>query len=181
MSSLVLNGDTSGALTLAAPAIAGTNTATLPAATGTVMVSGNMPAFSVYLSANQSVTSGVATKISFDTKEFDTNSNFASNRFTPTVAGYYQVNASVYLTGTANTQGIVAIYLYKNGSNYKQGGVYINNSTAGSSFDLTVASVVYMNGSSDYLEVYGYNTQTLPVFSGGSNQTYFNGSLIRSA
>ena len=38
MSSIFITGDTSGAITLAAPAIAGTNTATLPASTGTVLV-----------------------------------------------------------------------------------------------------------------------------------------------
>jgi hypothetical protein len=35
MSSVVISGDTSGAVTLAAPAVAGTNTITLPAASGT--------------------------------------------------------------------------------------------------------------------------------------------------
>lgn len=39
MSSVIISGDTSGAITLAAPAVAGTNTATLPATTGTVLVS----------------------------------------------------------------------------------------------------------------------------------------------
>ena len=38
MSSVVISGDTSGAITVAAPAVAGTNTATLPAATGTIVV-----------------------------------------------------------------------------------------------------------------------------------------------
>lgn len=37
MSSIVISGDTSGAITLAAPAVAGTNTLTLPALTGTVL------------------------------------------------------------------------------------------------------------------------------------------------
>ncbi|WBF78177.1 putative tail fiber protein [Methylophilales phage MEP402] len=36
MADIVLNGDTSGAITIAAPAVAGTNTLTLPAETGTV-------------------------------------------------------------------------------------------------------------------------------------------------
>ena len=36
MSSIVINGDTSGAVTLAAPLVAGTNTITLPAQTGTL-------------------------------------------------------------------------------------------------------------------------------------------------
>jgi hypothetical protein len=39
MGSLVLTGDTSGSVTVAVPAVAGTNTATFPAATGTVIVS----------------------------------------------------------------------------------------------------------------------------------------------
>jgi hypothetical protein len=37
MSSVVISGDTSGAITLSAPAIAGTNTLSLPAVTGTVL------------------------------------------------------------------------------------------------------------------------------------------------
>lgn len=37
MASLVLTGDTSGQVTIAAPAVAGTNTLTLPALTGTVL------------------------------------------------------------------------------------------------------------------------------------------------
>jgi len=39
MSSVVISGDTSGAITLAAPAVAGTTTLTLPATTGTVIAS----------------------------------------------------------------------------------------------------------------------------------------------
>ena len=38
MSSVVISGDTSGAITLAAPAVAGTNTITLPASTGTAVI-----------------------------------------------------------------------------------------------------------------------------------------------
>lgn len=38
MSSVVIKGDTSGQITLAAPAVAGTNTLSLPASTGTVVV-----------------------------------------------------------------------------------------------------------------------------------------------
>jgi len=40
MASLVVSGDTSGAITIAAPSIAGTNTLTLPASTGTLVVTG---------------------------------------------------------------------------------------------------------------------------------------------
>jgi len=40
MASIVVTGDTSGAITIAAPAVAGTNTLTLPASTGTLVVTG---------------------------------------------------------------------------------------------------------------------------------------------
>ena len=39
MASVVLYGDTSGAITVSAPAVAGTNTVTFPAATGNALVS----------------------------------------------------------------------------------------------------------------------------------------------
>ena len=76
MSSLVISGDTSGAITLAAPAVSGTHTATLPAATGTVMVSGNMPAFSAYGSTVQTISTASYTKIILNNIEFDTSSAF---------------------------------------------------------------------------------------------------------
>jgi hypothetical protein len=41
MSSVVISGDTSGSVTLSAPAVSGTTTLTLPATTGTVLTTGN--------------------------------------------------------------------------------------------------------------------------------------------
>ena len=111
MSSVVISGNTSGAVTLTVPDVAGTNTATLPASTGTVMVSGNMPAFSAYLSAGQSINSSEYTKVLFNTELFDTNNNFASSRFTPTVAGYYQVN--LMTVGQTVTSAVFSA-IYKN-------------------------------------------------------------------
>jgi predicted aconitase with swiveling domain len=110
---VVLPGSTSGSVSLVAPAVAGTTTATLPAATGTVMVSGNMPAFSAYLSSSQTVTSGTWTKVAANTKEFDTAScydNSTNYRFTPNVAGYYQVNGGI--SSASSATGII-VNLYK--------------------------------------------------------------------
>ena len=172
--SLVLVGSTSGSVTLKEPAVAGTTVLTLPAASGTVMVSGNMPAFSAYKSANQSITSAVATKVTFDTEEFDTNNNFASSTFTPTVAGYYQVNAMIYCVVTAGTLFITS--LYKNGSQYKNSD---NRATSASNTN-TLAVVVYMNGSTDYLEIYQRVDGTTPSVVGTLSASTFSASLIRS-
>ena len=183
MSSIVISGDTSGAITLAAPAVSGTNTATLPAATGTVMVSGNMPAFSAYLAANQSPapTSGVWTKVKFDTKEFDTASCYDATtnyRFTPTIAGYYQMSFGADLKGTVSTR-LIGVF-YKNGSYFKSGSGAFNGA-ASTEFESTGSALIYCNGSTDYIEIYIYIDGTSPVVYGGNNITYFQGVLVRSA
>jgi hypothetical protein len=181
MSSVVISGDTSGAITLASPAVAGTNTATLPAATGTVMVSGNMPAFSAYgTGGNQSISTGTWTKAQLNAEEFDTANCFDSTtnyRFTPTVAGYYQINGNIYFSGTSLVRGIIAIY--KNGAIWKMGNYMPPfNSTQGV---MVVTTVMYFNGSSDYVELYGLVQGTSPVFERDQTQVYMTGALVRSA
>ena len=168
--SLVLAGNTSGSLTVNVPAVAGTNTATFPAVTGTVMVSGNMPAFSAYQSSTQTLSSSTTTKITFTTKEFDTNNNFASSTFTPTVAGYYQINASV---AWSTNNYLTVAYIYKNGSNNKSGVQGVNGIC-------TVNSLIYLNGSTDYVEIYAF-TITSQGTAIGLAATYFNACLVRGA
>ena len=153
-----LKGSTSGVITLAAAAVAGTNTATLPAATGTVMVSGNMPAFSATLSGSQTISNNTHTKIQFNTEIFDTNSNYdptTNYRFTPTVAGYYQLNLLVCLTVTDGRQYFYQPAIFKNGGStvITQTGWLAN---AGGRASVSVDTIISMNGTSDYLEFYIY-------------------------
>jgi len=182
MSSVVISGDTSGAITLAAPAVSGTNTATLPAATGTVMVSGNMPAFRAYASSTQTgVSANVATKVTLGTESFDTNNNFASSRFTPTVAGYYQINGSIEISGS-NFGTYTETMIYKNGSVV----AYNQYNTAGyasvwNTVTATVSDIVYCNGTTDYIELYGTASFTGCYFASGSSATYLSGCLVRAA
>ena len=167
-----------------------TNTGTL-SVTGVTTLTGGFtvgataaPAFSAYLAATQNVTNATWTKITFNTEIFDTNSNFdaATNyRFTPTVAGYYQINGAYAANSTATNPNQVNIAIYKNGSAYNY--VY----TAGSQVALAsvnISSVVYFNGSTDYVEFYAYmNTAsgTPQVYQSGSIFTYASGAMIRSA
>jgi len=179
MSSVIISGDTSGAVTLAVPTVAGTNTATLPAATGTVMVSGNMPAFSAYMSSNASFTSGTTTKVTLDTEVFDTANCFSSSRFTPNVAGYYQINGKIRVTGTGCT---ASVNIYKNGSQNIIGS-YI--SPTGSVAFSVVSTVLYLNGTTDYVELFGYGDTTSgsPTFQfiAIGNTCEMSGSLVRAA
>ena len=119
----------------------------------------------------QSISNSVYTKVLFDLEEFDTNNNFASSRFTPTIAGYYQVTAGIQVAATAFSQ----LVFYKNGTPYKYGvqtsaiSFVTNNST----------TLVYLNGTTDYVEVYalfGSTNNTSP----GISTVYFQGILIKA-
>ena len=58
MSSVIISGDTSGTITVAAPAVAGSNTITLPAVTGNALVS-----TAVSASTTNTVTNKIAINI----------------------------------------------------------------------------------------------------------------------
>jgi len=153
-----------------------TNATGLPQAGLGTNVVGNGPAFSAYQpnASVQSITNSVWTKINFQSEEFDTNNNFASSRFTPTVAGYYQLG-SVINCNFGSTQALVSFY--KNGSEFLRG-INIQTGTAGGG----CFGLMYLNGSTDYVEVY-----LLTSVSGSldvdnpSHRIRFDGYLARSA
>jgi hypothetical protein len=154
-----------------------TNCTGLPQAGLASGVAGNGPAFSAYNTSSQSISSATFTKITFDTEVFDTNNNFASSRFTPTVAGYYQVNGNMRCGGTSKNMSAVSIY--KNGSTYGYG----NQISGTAGIQLVVSEVVYLNGSTDYVELYGYVDATSPTFeyANTSANCRFSASLVRGA
>ncbi len=136
------------------------------------------PAFSAYRAGpNQALTTATFTKVQLNAEEFDTNNNFDSStnyRFTPKVAGYYQISGSIGLTGT-NVRVIASIY--KNGSAYFRG----IDATANLS-QFTVSGLVYLNGSTDYVELYAYGSFAgTSDISSGQIYTYFTGALVRGA
>jgi hypothetical protein len=134
------------------------------------------PAFSAYLASDTTPTTNVWTKIAIATEEFDTASNYDTSnyRFTPTTAGYYQINASAYIYQTSSGGQLFAIY--KNGSQFKSfGQIYASTGCL-----QTGGTVIYFNGSTDYVEVYGRGTAGTVTFSGGSSDTYFSGIGIRA-
>jgi len=134
----------------------------------------NGPAFRAYPALAQSIPTATDTKITFGTEDYDTNSNFASSRFTPTVAGYYLIKGSVGYTAARTS---IAANIYKNGLFYSSG-IRISGISSATS----VVDIIYFNGSTDYVELYtrhvegsSVNTESL------SSSTNFSGCLIRSA
>jgi len=192
MASIKLTGDTSGEITISAPAVAGTNTLTLPANTGTIVTSasgvGDLPstiagpAFSAYMGSDLTITSGVYTKVPLDTEDFDTTSDFDSTtnyRYTPSVAGYYQINATLRVIATSRTT--TAIYVYKNGSVYKV--LNVNRESSSSSGMVSGSTLIYMNGSSDYIELYGvvnFSSAGRYDYVSSADSCFFSGFLARA-
>ena len=142
---------------------------------GATQNTGAGPTFHATSAGTQTVTSGAATKILFASEDWDTNSNFASSTFTPTVAGYYQINAIVRATfGTTATGS--GITIYKNGAAWS-----VNNAIASSSTGTytAISDIVYCNGSTDYIEIYSTQngTGTITI----TNVSFFSGCLVRGA
>jgi hypothetical protein len=146
-------------------------------------VAGNGPAFRATKSSSQTISNNTLTKVTFDTETFDTNNNFASSTFTPTVAGYYQVNYS-YSAVTLTTGRVYAMsgYIYKNGSIYTS--FEQNITSAADQWGGMYSALVYCNGSTDYIEAYFYQNNgsagTVGL-QGSSSTTQFSASLVRSA
>lgn len=111
-----------------------------------------------------------ATLITWSTELWDTNSNFASSKFTPTSAGKYLLSSAVTMVGNLATGAEIAIY--KNGSLFKS----IGPGIAAQGFEM--ATVVDANGSSDYFEVYMLNTTVNSDTDGTATKTWFCGSRV---
>jgi hypothetical protein len=150
-------------------------------------VAGNGPAFSAWTSGGQIISSGVAAKMAFNTEFFDTNSNFNNTSstvdstpayaFLPTVAGYYHISTAITNTGSA--VGILAVLLYKNGAQYLN--TQVGNNTQG--IGVPMSMLVYLNGTTDYVEIWVYQTTggNVTTLSGRSDCYQFSGALVRAA
>lgn len=185
---LVVNGDTTGNLVFNT---GGANTTaltitnaqnatfanTVTATGGFIVGASAAPAFSAYQGTAQSI-GATLVKITIDTKEFDTATAFNTStyRFTPLVAGYYQVNGTCKFNGTVAN---ALISIYKNGGRYKDGNFGGSSTVQG----VGVAAIIYLNGSTDYVELYGYQSSGVSVntAAGTTFDTYFNAAMVRSA
>ena len=172
----------SGSLTLQGPSTSSTQTVTIPDATGTMMVSGNMPACRVYNSNTFTVANSTFTKVPFNTKDFDTANAFdtTNNRFTPQVAGYYQITARASTGG--NATGQMTSSLYKNTSTEYVRGIQVANSVV-SSICPCVSGLVYLNGSTDYVEYFVFQStgSTLTYIANTIAESFFEAVLVRTA
>ena len=189
MSRITLSGNASGTgnFTLASPNSNTDRTLTLPDATGTVLTTAtpgipiNGPAFRSSI-GSQSLAGSTVVKLTLSGETFDTNSRFNATgstvdgipayAFLPNVAGYYLTTFNLQYTGAAFT-GLVSAKVYKNGSQYEEMAVVAYNLQYTRA---TGTTLVYMNGSTDYLEFYGFQANGTQTVSADCSA-----SLVRAA
>lgn len=137
------------------------------------------PAFDAYASGAQTVNNTSDYKVLLATEAYDTNANFASSTFTPTVPGYYHFEGNVTIIA-AGAGGGISAKLWKNGAQVKIGSSGYCHSAG--DFSSHVSAEIYMNGTTDYVELYAYqDTGGVRSIRNTAPATYFSAFLARPA
>jgi len=136
----------------------------------------NTPAFHAYLSSTVEVNNNASTKLAADTEIFDTDSNYNNStyRFQPQTAGKYFVYGLINGKTSAYKLYLVKASVFKNGSEYATNNNTINTNVL-QRLGVGIQTVVDMNGSSDYVEMFG----TVDIHTNGTEQ--FVGSGTQSS
>ena len=134
------------------------------------------PSFSARQSVAQSLATSTLTKLQFQTEEYDTDGafdNVTNYRFQPQTAGYYQISGGFQV---ATTVTVLDLRIYKNGAAIKQlAGVLTSSGSAYGS------AIVFLDGSADYVELFGAQGAAAQNTVATALATYFQAALIRHA
>jgi hypothetical protein len=132
------------------------------------------PLFSAGANASTSLTQNTLVKVNFQVEEGDSNNCYDTSlsRFTPNVAGWYNIGACVrMLSAETNLQ----LYIYKNGVQTKE------LSPGGSSLGSVAGwSLIYLNGTTDYVEIFCRQAAATQNSLASANNTWFQGYLVRA-
>tara|TARA_Y100000361_G_scaffold146488_1_gene156965 strand:+ start:330 stop:896 length:567 start_codon:yes stop_codon:yes gene_type:complete len=140
----------------------------------------NTPSFSVTLSGNQSIGNSSWTKLTFDTEYWDSDSAFASNKFTVPSgeAGKYYFGFTTRIQNIDDGES-ASIKLYKNGSQADGERSLGQNYSSASNQGISVSGF-YIDEAAvdDYYEVYAYHTEGGSQNAENSGTVFFGYKLI---
>ena len=144
----------------------------------------NTPYFRAYQSGtSQNLGSaGDWTKIQMNTETVDSASaydNATNYRFTPLKTGYYFISGAVVTYNSNYTYRWQQIAVYKNGAEYNRSTIDYNNSNCYGA-GITVNALVYLNGSTDYVELYcrAYANGNTVGIDEASTSSYWSGFFL---
>jgi hypothetical protein len=137
------------------------------------------PVFAGYQGTVQAVPSGNWTSFTIDTETLDSDAGHSTvtntSRYTATVPGLYLViGSSGY---TSNTTGLRRVRLALNGSPVIGSGVGSDTHAASGAIGHVTSSLVQMNGTTDFVEVQGYQTSGANLNTNTNPGTEFTPSL----
>lgn len=151
------------------------------------------PVLRAYNTSAQSLSAAVYTKMVMPTVEFDSHNcfnNTASAKtmngvtvpayaFFPKIAGYYEAKIQLLFNANAGSYEMIAA-IYK--STIEQGWS-IKTTVAGARSSVEVSTTVYLNGTTDYLEPYGYVSVAMSTAVLGTSpaRNFFSVSMVRAA
>ena len=157
-----------------------TGLASIPSGAGVIPLA-NLPAnifspvvLSVSNSATQSLTTQTWAQRTFNTVNEDSGGYWASNTYTPLVAGWYFVSYSDSIN--TNAQGQAGVSVYKNGAIFQQSINWAAIPFIGDLVGATVTTIVQMNGSTDTLQFFIYAAGDAST---GGGAGYSNASIFR--
>ncbi len=134
--------------------------------------------FSAYATSDQSIPPEVWTKLAFHAQEWDVGGylDLANNRYIPQTPGKYSFASGVRFK-TMDGGKIVVFYIYKNGVSSRELARQVPGAT-GPVF-LNGLSIVPMNGTTDYVQIYVWHNSAAACDTFGDiRATWFQGFLI---
>jgi hypothetical protein len=138
----------------------------------------NNPMFLVCRTTSQTISGAGGTNVIFNTKTYDTNNFYdtSNGRFTPTIAGYYQLSVKTTVGGGGVNRSFPTIH----GPVFALRGNDLTVGT-GSEIGAVAQGIMYFNGTTDYAYISVYANGSGNILGSGTDLTYFSGSLVRAA
>lgn len=139
---------------------------------------GNKHAFMIDKNGvNQSMPTSIATLVTFANKVFDSNSNFANNRFTPSEVGFYFLYAQIRMNNISPS-GLFYMTFSRDGII-----IYTSVTMSPAAVDIysmcSLSSVVQVSSVGPYFEVFVTQTDTVARnIDGAAQYTFFTGFKI---
>lgn len=135
----------------------------------------NPPIAQYAQTSTQSLPSSAFTAITWPTPTLDYYGGYSAStptRYTPTAAGWYLAIGNVGFASTSSAPGARDVQICKNGTGNVINEVSLGNAAAFNTV-VGVASLVFCNGTTDYLEVYADQNSGAPIASVVSGRTSF--------
>lgn len=169
----ILNADINSSAAIVDTKLAQITTASKVSASSLASIS-----FSVHKNATDQtgIVAATPTKLTWSTEEWDTHNYFASDKFTPLVAGKYLfVGSAIFSAGIDTVQ--FDVMFYKNGSLAKRASLIQASGTL--AIQPGGSCILTANGSTDYFEMYvNFSSGADRTVEGAASLTYFQGYFI---